>query len=405
MNKQVPAILGGQPIFDHNIKIVRPVVPRLAEISAELQASLASGTLTKGHHLRIFEERVAEHLGVKHAVAVSSCTTGLMLTYMALGLRGHAVVPSFTFMATVSALVLAGVQPVFADVDQATMNLDPTATEAALTRETTAIVAVHNFGNPAAIDALQALADRHGLSLIFDAAQGFGATYLNEPVGAQGAAQVFSLTPTKLVVAGEGGIVATNSAALAARVRIGREYGNDGHYDSAFAGLNARMPEFNALLARHSLHRLEQAASQRNLIAEYYRTRLGRLPGLSFQQVERGQRSSYNYFAIVVDEQLFGLNRDELALALVAEQIETRKYYDPPVHRQTAYQQYSATATDLVNTDLLAARVLCLPIWSNMMGEVAAAICLAVERIFAAAKEIKPKLTEEKFVVANTSEL
>ena len=405
MNQQLPAILGGRPIFDHKIKIVRPVVPQLAEISAELQAILESGTLTKGQHLRILEERVAEHLGVRHAVAVSSCTTGLMLTYMGLGLRGQAIVPSFTFMATVSALVLAGVQPVFADVDRATMNLDPTATEAALTPETTAIVAVHNFGNPAAVDELQALAARHGLRLIFDAAQGFGATHLNKPVGAQGEAQVFSLTPTKLLVAGEGGIVATDSADLAERVRIGREYGNDGHYDSAFAGLNARMPEFNALLARHSLRRLEQAVSQRNLIAEHYRMRLGRLPGLSFQQVQLGDRSSYNYFAIVVDDQVFGLNRDELALALAAEQIETRKYYDPPVHRQTAYRQHVTTATNLVNTDWLAARVLCLPIWSNMTTEVASDICLAVARICAAAEEIRTRLTEENLAAVKTSEL
>jgi len=133
--------------------------------------------------------------------------------------------------------------------------------------------------------------------------------------------------------------------------------------------------------------------------------RLGRLPGLSFQQVPPDNRSSYNYFAIVVDDQVFGLNRDELALALAAEQIETRKYYDPPVHRQTAYQQYSTTATNLVNTDWLAARVLCLPIWSDMTTEVVADICLAVARICAAAEEIRPKLSDKNLAAVKTSEL
>src|SRR5437763_16250250 len=111
MSQQVPAILGGQPIFNHKIKIVRPVVPALVGITAELQAILASGTLTKGHHLHIFEEQAAAHLGVKHAVAVAGCTAGMMLTYMASGLRGQAVVPSFTFLATVSALLPPGGEP------------------------------------------------------------------------------------------------------------------------------------------------------------------------------------------------------------------------------------------------------------------------------------------------------
>jgi dTDP-4-amino-4,6-dideoxygalactose transaminase len=236
-----PSILGGDPAFNQKVPIVRPVLPSLNQMSDDLQHMLTSGMVTKGQHLAAFENAIAHHLGVKHAVGVSSCTSGLMLTYKGLELTGDVVVPSFTFMATVSALVWCGLRPIFADVDAGTTNLDAEAAEASITPQTTAIVAVHNFGNPADIQGLQAVADRHGLKLIFDAAHGFGAIYQGIPVGAQGHAQVFSLSPTKLLIAGEGGIVATNDETLAEKIRLGREYGNNGHYDSAFPGLNARL--------------------------------------------------------------------------------------------------------------------------------------------------------------------
>lgn len=375
-----PALLEGQPIFDSKVNLVRPSLPDFAELAGGIQGILSSGMVTKGQHLLAFEEAVAKHLGVQHAVAVSSCTTGLMLTYQGLGLTGDVVVPSFTFMATVSALIWAGLRPVFAEVDSGTTNLDPAAAEAAITPETSAIVAVHNFGNPADIHALQAIADRHGIKLIFDAAHGFGALYQGVPVGPQGDANVYSLSPTKLLIAGEGGIVATNDDDLAEKVRIGREYGNSGHYDSAFAGINARMAEFNALLGLHSLPMLEDAACRRNEVAALYQEELGGLPGIGFQEVRPGNRNSYKDFSITVDPDAFGLTRDELALALAAENVDTRKYYEPPVHRQTAYRPY-ADGRPLPHTEWLSAHSLSLPIWSNMSNEVALGICYAVQRI------------------------
>jgi dTDP-4-amino-4,6-dideoxygalactose transaminase len=388
-----PAILGNPPIFDQRVPVAKPTAPPFAEVADELKAILESGRLTKGSQLDRFEEEVAQHLGVKHAIAVSSCTAGLMLTYQALGLTGDVVVPSFTFMATVSALVWAGLRPVFADVDQRTSNLDPVAAEAAITAKTTALVAIHNLGNPAEVEELQTIADRHGLHLIFDAAHGFGSLYKQRPVGPQGDAQVFSLSPTKLLIAGEGGIVATNDEVTAERIRQGREYGNDGNYDSAFAGLNARLPELNALIGRHSLLRLEAAAGWRNGIAESYRTRLGNLPGLAFHEVRSDNRSSYAYFCILVDARGFGLTREQLAQTLTAENIETRRYYDPPVHRQTAYRKFATSAPVLTNTEILASRVLNLPMWSGMEDSVVSGVCLAIENAYHHAEEIKAQLT------------
>ena len=390
--KDKPAILGNTPLFDEKVHLVKPVLPTMDQLSEDINGILESGMVTKGQHLVAFENAVAEHLGVKHAVAVSSCTTGLMLTYQGLGLIGDVVVPSFTFMATVSALVWNGLRPIFADVDFGTSNLDPEAAEAAITPATTAIVAVHNFGNPAEIDTLQEVAKRHNLKLIFDAAHGFGALYQGVPVGPQGDTQVYSLSPTKLLIAGEGGIVASNHDELAEAVRIGREYGNSGAYDSAFAGMNARMPELNALMGFHSLGMLEEAARRRNNSVDIYHEQLGQIPGVAFQAVRPGNRNSYKDFSITIDPERFGLNRDELAQALDAENVDTRKYYEPPVHRQTAYAHFANLSNGLHNTELLSERSLSLPVWSHMDDETVFKICEAVRRIYESAEAVRAVL-------------
>jgi dTDP-4-amino-4,6-dideoxygalactose transaminase len=387
--KQMPALLGGKPVFNSKIPIAKPLVPDAEELHKELSAIFTRGVLTNGPHLNEFETLVAEHLGVNHAVAVSSATSGLMLAFQALNLVGEVVVPSFTFMATVSALVWAGVTPVFADVDSATTNIAPAQVEALITAKTSAVVAVHNSGNPAEIAELESLAESHNLALVFDAAHALGSLYRGTPVGKQGDVQVFSLSPTKLVIANEGGIVATNDDLIAKHVRLGREYGKTDNYDSAFAGINARMPECNALLAKRSLRDLEAAVEKRNLIAALYHDRLSRLPGISFQSIREGNRSSYKDFSIMIDPTAFGLTRNDLSLALEAENIETRRYYDPPVHRQTAYRSFTSPAATLRNTELLSATILNLPIWSHMDDEVVLGVCLAIERVYKSAEQIR----------------
>ncbi len=387
-----PALLGGTPVFSERVSLVQPVLPNLAELSGEVQCILSSGMVTKGRYLRQFEEEIQECLQVKHAVAVSSCTTGLMLTYKALGLSGDVVVPSFTFMATASALVWCDLRPVFADVDGTTTNLDAEAARIAITPSTTAIVGVHNFGNPADVAELNDLAQQHHLKIIYDAAHGFGALYQGAPLGPLGDANIFSMSPTKLLITGEGGIVATNDDELANAVRMGREYGNDGSYDSAFAGINARMPEFNALMGIYSLKRLEAAARSRNDTAALYHELLGQLPGIEFQAVRSGNRSAYKDLSIVIYPHQFCLTRDELQRALTAENIDTRKYYAPPVHKQHAYQHFSDQQTHLPVTDWLSENSLSLPIWSFMPDEIVKNICLAISRIYQSPPSIRKVL-------------
>lgn len=389
--QNIPAVLGGRPAFDQFVHIVRPVLPAYSDLADGLKNILDSRMVTRGRYLREFEADLAEHLHVKHAVTLSSCTSGLILSYKGLGLTGEVVVPSFTFMATVSALAWAGLKPVFVDVDRDTTNIDPEAVEAAITPHTSAIIGVHNFGNPADIERLQSIADKHGLKLIFDAAHGFGSLYRDEPVGGQGDAQVFSMSPTKLMTSGEGGVVSTNDDTLAEMIRIGREYGNPGNYDSAFPGLNARLPEFSALMGIYSLKNLEHAAQSRNQTADLFQSELERLPGIGFQKVHLEDRNSYREYSITVDEDAFGVSRDVLSAALLQENVDNRKYYDPPVHRQTAYIEYYK-GQPLPNTDWLASNSLSLPMWTDMDPEIVLRICSTIECIHQHAPEVRQKL-------------
>jgi dTDP-4-amino-4,6-dideoxygalactose transaminase len=390
---RIPAILSGRPFFGRLLPITRPKLPPYAELSADVQEIMGTGQLTKGKHLERFEAAVAERLGVEHAVAVSSCTVGLFLTYIGMGLSGEVLVPSFTFMATVSSLVLAGLKPVFTDVGLETANIRVDDLESRITQETSAIVGVHNFGAPADISALERVASKHGLRLIFDAAHGFGSLYKGEPVGKQGDVHVFSLSPTKLVIAGEGGIVATNDEELADKIRIGREYGHQSNYDSLFAGLNGRMPEFNAILGLKSLEMLEEAVTHRNRIAGLFKAKLRWLPGIAFQRINEADRSSFKDFSIRVDPKEFGLTRDQLGEALRAENIDSRNYYDPPVHRQTAYRRFSAGGP-LTNTEVLSRSCISIPLWSDMPEEIAEGICAAIESIYEHRGEIALKISK-----------
>lgn len=389
-----PAILGGSPVFQPSLPFMRPTLPPFAEVRGQLEDIFQTGMVTKGKHLAAFEARLAEHLGTEHAVGVSSCTSGLMLAYKAVGLTGEVIVPSFTFMATVHPLAWSGVTPVFADADPDTWNLDPMAVEAAITRRTTGIVATHVFGNPADIDSLEDIARRYGLRLIFDAAHGFGALYQGRPVGRHGDAEVFSSSPTKLLVTGEGGLVSTDDGEIAQFVRVGREYGNPGNYDTEFPGLNARMQEFSAILGLHSLEMLDENANRRNELVAVYREGLRDVPGLTFQVVGEGNRCSYKDFTVRVAEDEFGLSRDALVKALRAEGVDTRNYYDPPVHLHTAYRaRTSQVEGTLPVTERLANECVSLPIYSHMEAEKVRRVCEAVRRIQKAAPSIRSALS------------
>lgn len=350
--------------FPH-IPLTRPSMPPFSAVAPHLRKVAASGFLTNAEYVRKLEKRAAELLLVPHAVAVSSATSGLMLVCRLLGLTGEVIVPSFTFIATVQALLWNNLIPVFCDCAPETFAADPASVERLITRRTSAILAVHVFGNPADVAALSRIAKKHRLRLIFDAAHGFGASYRGRPLGANGDAEVFSLSPTKLVPAGEGGVVTTRSRDLAGQLKIARDYGNPGDYNCRIIGLNARLPEWNAVFGWIALQRLSKLAERRRKLVSRYKKKLAGLPGLSFQRIPRASVSSYKDFSILLDPRQAGFHRDVLASFLAEHNIDTRKYFFPPIHRQDAFRAFVKRGQRFPVTDYVAENILCLPLYSH----------------------------------------
>jgi dTDP-4-amino-4,6-dideoxygalactose transaminase len=358
-----PAVLGGEPAFPDGLAFVRPSVPDLERVVARFAPSYERGMLTNGPLVREFEAQVAERLGVAHVIAVSSCTAGLMLVLRVLAPKGPVVLPSFTFSASAHAVAWNGLEPRFVECDPASFQVDP-ASVAQRIQGAGAVLATHIFGAPCPIEALEDLTTGAGIPLVFDAAHAFGSQHADRAVGGFGAAEVFSLSPTKVVVAGEGGVVATGDAALAEQVRIGRDYGNPGDYDTRFVGLNARMSELHASIALESLAGLDSRLVQRRRIVDRYRSGLSELPGVVAQRVDARDSSTYKDFTVSIDEDTFGLSRDVVVDALRADGIDTRNYFSPPVHRQQSYRDVEPY--DLPVTDSVAARVVSLPIYASL---------------------------------------
>lgn len=365
--ESLPAILGNEPAFDPPLPFARPTIEGRGDLTKRFGEILESGRLTDGPITRQLEESVSEAFHVDHCVAVSSATTGLMILIQALDPGGPVLVPSFTFAATADAVAWNGLPILFADCSPETWCLHPDD----IYGQPAMVLAVHVSGVPCDVDGLQRAADQLGAPLIYDAAHGAGSLVgidgRSIPLGGFGRAEVFSLTPTKVMNGAEGGLITTNDSDLADRLRIARNYGNPGDYDTAFPGLNARLSELHAAVALHSLDHLEEWSQQRNAIATRYRHGLGSLPGLSFQQVPPGSRSSFKDFTTLVDGSVFGCSRQALTAALAAEGVPTRQYYSPPLHRQKAFR--GQTTKDLPVTDRLARQVLTLPIWSHLAVE------------------------------------
>ncbi len=376
------AVLGGNPTFWEKIPICRPTLPAFEEISERFSEVLDTGQITNGKYVKEFERKCEEFMGAGNAVAAANCTSGLMLTFKALGLAGEVIVPSFTFSATVHALLWNGLKPIFVDCDPETFNLNANQIEKKITTKTCAILGVYIFGNPPEILKLEELATEYNLKLVFDAAHAFGAKYHGRFAGNFGDAEIFSLSPSKPLVAGEGGIITTNDDELARRLRIGRDYGNPGDYNCELVGLNARMTEFNAILGIRNLKDLEVNISKRNRLAEIYRFFLGTLPGIAFQKIEEGLRSNYKDFSILIDPEKFGLGRDLAAFCLEKENISTKKYYFPPVHLQDACRSVCGeNEEELPVTEHLSRNILSLPLYSHMSDEEAVKICEAIQKI------------------------
>jgi dTDP-4-amino-4,6-dideoxygalactose transaminase len=375
----IPAIAGGRSMFEERLPIVSPEGLPGEEFLRDVRKILSSRQLTNATFVRQFEEAAEQFLGVPHCVAVSSCTAGLVLTLQALGLEGEVILPSFTFHASAHSVLWNGLKPVFADCDLQTFCINPHAVKLQMSTKTAAILAVHLFGNPASIVELQTIASDASVPLVFDAAHAFGSDINDKRVGNFGVAEVFSFSPTKLLIAGEGGMISTRDAELARKLRAARNYGDSGNYDPESAGLNARMSEFHAALALRGLHSVDARIDRRNQVRLHYERRLRTIPGLSFQRIPPGNRSSCKDFGVLIDEAVFGKSRDWLFDALEKENIQVRRYFYPPVHRQKLYREIW-DKHPLPVTESISESILNLPIYSTISDENVEKICDAILR-------------------------
>lgn len=392
MGKQ-PAIIGGSMAFPKGILFNQPTLPRVPIMLQSIRKILQSGILTKGSVLSQYETAVKNYIGVQDAVAVSSCTTGLILLLQALKLRcknktiNEVILPSFTFPSTAHACIWNNLTPVYLDCNPETFLLEPQSVEAAITPNTFAIMAVHVFGNPVEPEPLIALAQKYSLFLLFDAAHGFGSFLKNKPVGGSGIAEVFSTSPTKLLATAEGGIITTNDEDLGQILRISREYGNPGDYNCILPGLNGRMSELHAILGLEGLKIVTDSALKREKIFEAYKEVLSGIPGVAFQNITKEGSSSFKDIAILIKPE-FELSRDILQNALLMEGIPTRTYFNPPLHKQVFSQNIGKVTAPLHNTEMIAQQVLCLPIQSHMPISHVKRVASAIKKIRRYRKEI-----------------
>jgi dTDP-4-amino-4,6-dideoxygalactose transaminase len=398
MANGTPAILGGTPAFPAKLSIVRPTVPPIPPMLDDLKSVFGSGQLTNGPNVAKLERLAADYLAVEEVVAVSCCTSGLVLTLRALGISGEVILPSFTFHASGSVLLWNNLTPVFADCEPDTFCIDPKKVEKNITGKTGAILAVHMYGHPAEVKALEAIAARHSIPLICDAAHAFGSRVDGAPVGGFGQAEVFSLSPTKLLTTAEGGLVATNDRALATLLRAARNYGDPGSYDPEVLGLNARMSELHATLGVHAFKLVDENIRWRNSLRAHYEEQFSRLPGLKFQQVRPHMQTTCKDFSILVDPKTFGLPRDLLFEAMRAENLEVKKYFDPPLHLQKLYKSFFRPDVDpLEVTEKISSSVLSLPIYWGLSTSDADAVVGAVEKIQTAFSKLSAREQADVF--------
>ncbi len=390
-----PAILGGTPQFAKPLGIVAPLLPDLDLIEQDLRTAIKSGQVTnRSHYAREFECAVAEFTSVPHAVTVANGTLGLILALSALKKTGEVILPSYTFSASAHAAVWAHLKPKFVDILPDTFTIDPEAVEAAITDRTVAILGVHIYGHPCEVDELERIARQHDIPLLFDAAHAFGSMYRGERVGRFGSAEVFSFHATKVFAIGEGGCVTTGDPELAEFVKLGSAFGDPGDGNTVFAGLNAKMQEFNALLGLRAMTTISAHIENRRRYANYIIERLSQLPGLSFQEIRPYVETNFQNLCVLVDEEEFGLGRDSIVEALAAENIYVRRYFYPPLHAHHVYANPDNVALPI--TDRVASQVLCLPIYSKMSSQMLTGLCEAILRIHANRALVRQHIARER---------
>lgn len=327
-------------------------------------------TLLEGSVTAEFEREFAQFCNVKHAIAVNSGTAAIHVVLAAIGIGAgdEVIVPPFTFVATASPVLMQGGQPIFADVDLNTYNIDPEDVKGKITAKTKAIIPVHLFGQSADMDPLLELGEKHDLFVLEDACQSHGATYGGKIMGSVGGAGVFSFYPSKNMTTGEGGIVVTNDDDLAKQCRLIRHHGEPEWYRYIRLGYNYRMTEIQAAIGRVQLKKLPKMNSQRQVFAKIYDENLESVPGLQIPQIHPKNTHVYNIYAPKLKPDEIGMSKEKF-LGLVNKDVSITKFiYPSPLYKEPIFDGiYRGEACP--NVEQLCTEIIKLPLWPSMPPE------------------------------------
>lgn len=361
------AINGAPPAFSTPLHVGRPNIgdqKRYAEVMAEMFGR--RWLSNDGPLVQELERRIEAYLGVKHCIAMCNGTIALEIAIRALGLSGEVIVPSWTFVATAHALHWQGITPVFADIDSQTHNLDPESVRRVLTPRTTGIIGVHLWGRAAPTEALQEVADEHGLQLMFDAAHAFGCSNTGRMIGGFGRVEVLSFHATKFFNTFEGGAALTNDDELAQTMRLMRNFGFSGLDNVIHPGTNGKMIEPCAAMGLVNLDNLQAIVEVNRRNHDAYAQALQDIQGVKLLEFDLSEQNNFQYVVLQISPDT-AFTRDHLVEALHAENILARRYFWPGCHRMQPYRALFPNAGLLLPvTERIARQVVVLPTGSSL---------------------------------------
>ena len=343
--------------------VTQPDLPPLEDFVASLEQIWDSKFLTNGGHFhQQLEAALCAHLGVEHVSLFNNGTTALLTALQALGIQGEVITTPYSFVATSHALLWNGLQPVFADIDPVSFNLDPARIEAAITPRTTAIMPVHCYGNPCDVARIEAIARKHDLKVIYDAAHAFGVRQDGRSILRHGDLSVLSFHATKVFTTFEGGAIVCHDAATKERIDQLKNFGIVDETTVVAAGINGKMNEVCAAFGLLQLQRVDAALDKRREVAAHYRRLLENIEGIE-PLADLGHEANYGYFPVLVRDD-YPLSRDALFQKLREQDIVARRYFHPLITDFPMYRGLpSAAPENLPQAAQVARQVICLPIF------------------------------------------
>jgi dTDP-4-amino-4,6-dideoxygalactose transaminase len=370
--------------FDRPIYVTRPTLPKLADFQRRLEPVWASAWLTNEGALHDeLRSALIEHLGVDQLSLCCNGTVALLLALQAAGIDGGEVITTpFTFPATPHALHWNGVRPVFCDIEERNYTLDPECVERSIGPETRAILPVHVFGYPCDVEAIQTIADRHELAVIYDAAHMMGVRYRGESILRWGDYSILSFHATKLFSTAEGGAVVSRTESDRKRIDFLKNFGIADEETVIGPGINGKMNELQAAFGLLQLDGIGAEIANREKLTGIYRERLRGVPGITFQEDPPEVLPNRSYFTVLVDAQRYGMTRDELWRALKLFNVVTRRYFSPLCSHYPFYSSLpSARPENLPVAERISGRILCLPLYGTLEAEAVENVCTIISEL------------------------